>query len=145
MQLQRLYSWLVHASEAIWKFIKRQYEPVVRVGNLDRVLKKGDKDRDEERLLNLNKTWREMLRDDPWRKKLMTHVQLLLWATGIFFLMFWFSGIYLSARHPISGYIAAGVAATIPYWCWVGNWHRKIEEKVWGTFIKRFGKHFHKR
>jgi len=145
MELQDLYSRARRYSLAIRKFIIRQFEPAMRVGNPERARKKGEIDPDDKRLLDLNKTWREMLRDDPWRKKLMTHVQLLLSAMGIFFLMFWLSGTYLPAKHPISGYIAAGVAATIPYWCWVGGWHRKIEEKVFAEFKKRFGKHFHKR
>jgi hypothetical protein len=86
-----------------------------------------------------------MLRDEPWRKKRMTHVQLLCSAMGIFILVFVLCGIFLPVRHPIFGYIAALLFATIPYWCWVGGWHRKIEEKVWEAFKKRFGKYFHKR
>jgi hypothetical protein len=145
MQLQDLYSRMERSWSAIWKFIKGQFEPAMRVGNPDRVLKKGEKDPDEERLQNLNKTWREMLRDDPWRKKLMTHVTLLSSAMGIFFLMFWLGGLFLPAKHPIFNYICAGILATVPYWCWVGGWHRKIEEKVFEAFKKRFGKHFHKK
>ncbi len=121
----------------------RMFSPALFVGNKERVQKPEEKDRDDERLHELNKTWREMLRDDPWRKKLMTHVSLLTTATGIFFLMFWIGGSFLPAKHPIFSYVCAAVAATIPYWLWVGRWHYRIEKKVFEVFKKRFGKHHH--
>jgi hypothetical protein len=125
--------------------LKKMFDPAVSVGDKRRVKQKGEQDADDDRLVELSKSWREMLRDDPWRKKLMTHVTLLSSAMGIFFLMFWLSGIFLPAKHPIFNYLCAGILATLPYWCWIGGWHRKIEEKVWEAFKKRFGKHFHKR
>lgn len=140
--LSGLWTWLINRLRTI---VKNMFAPAMVVGDKRRARGKGELDPDDERLIELDKTWREMLRDDPWRKKLMTHVQLLLCAMGIFFLMFWLSGMYLPAKHPMSGYIGAGVLATIPYWCWVGGWHKKIEDKVFAEFKKRFGKHFHKR
>lgn len=127
----------------ITQFTRRQFEPVVRTGNPDRALKKGEFSADEEKLRDLNKTWREMLRDDPWRKKLMTHVGLLTTAMGIFFLMFWIVGLYLPPKHFIFNYICAGIASTIPYWLWVGKWNNVIEKKVFEEFKKKLGKHFH--
>jgi hypothetical protein len=125
--------------------LKKMFDPAIVVGDKKRVKQKGEQDPDEERLAYLNKTWREMLRDDPWRKKLMTHVTLLMSAMGIFFLMLFLSGLFLPVKHQIFNYIFAGIFATIPYWLWVGGWHKKIEEKVFEAFKKRFGKHFHKK
>lgn len=127
------------------KILKKMFDPAMVVGDKARALKRGESDPDDKKLAEVNKTWRAMLRNDPWRQKLMTHVRLLSIAMGIFFLMFWLSGMYLPAKHPISGYICAGVFATLPYWLWVGGWHRRIEEKVFEEFKKRFGKHFHKK
>lgn len=113
------------------------------VGNPNRVRKPGERDGDEERLCDMNKTWRQMLRDDPWRQKLMTHVRLLVTAMGIFFLLIWLSALYLPAKHAFFSYICAGIIATIPYWFWVGGWHGRIEKRVFEEFKKRFGKHHH--
>jgi hypothetical protein len=126
-----------------WEMLKKQFEPHIKVGNPDRARKKGELDGDEEHLNDLNKTWREMLQEDPWRKKLMTHVSLLTSCMGIFFLVFWLGGLYLPAKHTLFNYVSAGVLATLPYWIWVGRWHARIEKKVFGEFKKRFGKHHH--
>lgn len=128
---------------AAWDLLRKQFDAPIKVGNKDRVRKKGELDGDEDRLRDLNRTWREMLREDPWRKKLMTHVQLLMWAMGTFFLAFWIGGMLLPARHIVFNYICAGVFATLPYWIWVGKWHARIEKKVFEAFKKRFGKHHH--
>ncbi len=125
--------------------LKKMYAPAVFVGDKKRVRQKDEQDPDAAHLAEVNKTWRKMLRDDPWRKKLMTHVSLLTSAMGIFFLMLFLGGLFLPAKHPIFNYILAGIFATLPYWFWIGGWHRKIEEKVWEAFKKRFGKHFHKK
>ncbi len=119
------------------------FAPVHTVGNKGRVRKKGEPDGDVDRLSDPNKAWRQMLLEDPWRKKLMTHVSLLSSAMGIFFLSFWLAGIYLPARHLVFNFVCAGVLATIPYWLWVGKWHARIEKKVFEAFKKKFGKHFH--
>ena len=143
MELQVLYSLVVRSFGAIRKFVTKQFEPAVVVGDKKRARGKGEQDPDDERLHHLNKTWREMLHDDPWQKKLMTHVRFLQYVMGIFFLMYLFSGLYLPAKHPIGGYISLGVLVSIPYWCWAGNWSRKIVEKVFEEFKKLFGKYFH--
>lgn len=127
----------------IRSILSQMFSPALFVGNKDRVRKPGEEDGDEKHLADLNKTWRDMLHDDPWQKKLMTHVSLLTTAMGMFFVMFWFSGLFLPAKHPIFGYICGGIAFTIPYWLWVGNWHNKIQKKVFEAFKKRFGKHYH--
>ena len=123
----------------------KMYSPAVEVGNKRNVRQKDESDADDKVGIELNRTWREMLREDPWQKKLMTHVTLLLNAFALFFLMFWLSGLYLPAKHPISGYSCGGVVATIPYWIWVGRWQCKIQKKVFEAFKKKFGKHYHLR
>jgi hypothetical protein len=138
--VKEIFDWLKKKARSV---ISCMFSPGLFVGNRDRVRKPEEKDGDDERLLELNKSWREMLRDDPWMKKLMTHVSLLCAAMGIFFLIFWLAGLYLPAKHAIFSYVCAGVAATIPYWLWVGKWHNKIEKKVFEAFKKRFGKHHH--
>ena len=123
--------------------LTKMYSPAVEVGDKRNVRKKDEIDADDKRGAELNKTWRKMLREDPWRKKIMTHVRLLTSAMGLFFLMFWLDGIYFSSKNSISGFICGGVAATIPYWLWAGKWHHKIEKNVFEAFKKKFGKHFH--
>lgn len=125
--------------------LKKMFDPAMVVGDKKRALQRGERDPDDKKLAEVNKWWREMLRDDPWRQKLMTHVRLLSAAMGIFFLMFWVSGLYLPVKHPFFNYLFAFMLATIPYWLWIGGWNRKIEEKVFEEFKKRFGKHFHKK
>jgi hypothetical protein len=143
MELPHIYSRVRRLLGAVRKFVTGQLEPALVVGDKKRARGKGEQDPDEERRANLNKIWRAMFLDDPWKKKLMSHVRVLRCAMGIFFLMYLFSGLYLPARHPIGGYISLGVLAVIPYWCWAGKWNRKIVEKVFEEFRKRFGEHFH--
>lgn len=119
------------------------WSPVTFVGNPNRARKSGEKDGDEEKLGDLNKTWCRMLREDPWRMKLMTHVSLLINISGALFLLFFISGLYLPAKHWIFTVVLVGNMATIPYWIWVAIWHRKIQERVFAAFKKKFGKHFH--
>ena len=143
MGLVKIRAWLYHRVERFCAIIVKLFEPAVRVGNPDRVLKKGENNPDDERLTKLNSTWRTMLREDPWMKKLMTHVNLLIQATTAFLVAFFVCGLVLEVKHPVFTYIIAGTFATIPYWFWVGRWHNKIEKKVFAEFKKRFGKHFH--
>lgn len=117
--------------------------PVTFVGDPKRVRKPGERDGDEEKLNDLNRSWREMLQGDPWMKKLMTHVRLLIFTMGIFFLTLWFSGLYLPAKHVFFNYLFACGLATIPYWLWVGGWYGRIERRVFQAFKKKFGKHHH--
>ncbi len=126
-------------------FLKKCFGPAYRVGNFDRVLKKGELDPDEAHLTDLNRTWRAMLLEDPWRKRLMTHVSLLLNISGFFFLIFFFSGLYLPAKHWLTSSIILTNALTIPYWLWIGGWYAKIERRVFEAFKKKFGKHHHLR
>ncbi len=124
-------------------FLKKSFGPVHQIGNFDRVLKKGEVDPDEAHLTDLNRTWRTMLLEDPWRKRLMTHVSLLLNICGFFFLIFFFSGLYLPAKHWLPTTVIFANALTIPYWLWIGGWYNKIEKRVFEAFKKKFGKHFH--
>lgn len=124
-------------------FLRKLFEPVVFVGNRDRAKKPDEEDPDAKRLGELDRSWRQMLKSDPWMQKLMTHVHLLLQASLIFFAIFLICGLTLRAKHPVFPYIFAGFAATIPYWIWIGKWNKKIELKVFEAFKKRFGKHFH--
>lgn len=123
--------------------LRKAFEPAVFVGNRDRVRKPGEEDPDAKRLGELNQSWRQMLKDDPWMQKLMTHVHLLLQASLVFFAIFLICGLTLGAKHPILPFILGGFAATIPYWIWIGKWNKKIELKVFEDFKKKFGKHFH--
>lgn len=140
--LMRFEEW--RDKEGTWlNSLKKAFGPVYRVGNFDRVLKKGEVDPDEAHLTDLNRTWREMLLEDPWRKRLMTHVSLLLNICGFFFLIFFFSGLYLPAKHWLPTVVLLANALTIPYWLWIGGWYNKIEKRVFESFKKKFGKHFH--
>lgn len=125
--------------------LKKLFDPAIFVGDRDRVRKPDESDEDDKKLGELNRTWRQMLKEDPWMQKLMTHVRLLLWVVGIFWLSFVVAGQLLPARHPLLVWFIAGSAATIPYWLWIGGWHKKIEVKVFEAFQKKFGKHFHRR
>ena len=135
--------YLGQLGKRFYTVVSKWFEPVVTIGNKERVLKKGECDGNEEQLANLNRTWRRMLLEDPWMKKLMTHVNLLVQAFFCFFVVFFISGLVLPAKHPIFAFVAAAVAVTVPYWLWVGKWHRKIEQRVFAEFRKRFGKHLH--
>lgn len=141
--LKRLAAW--RDSEGwLRTLLKKAFGPV-QVGNFDRVPKKGDVDTDEAHLTDLNRTWRAMLLEDPWRKRLMTHVSLLLNICGFFFLVIFFSGLYLPAKHWLPTAVIFANALTIPYWLWIGGWYNKIEKRVFEAFKKKSGKHFHLR
>lgn len=133
--------------EAFWRKVfaalRKSFEPAIFVGNRDRVRKPGEEDLEQKADEDRNRIWRQMLKDDPWMQKLMTHVHLLLQASFVFLAIFLICGLMLSAKHPVFPYIMAGFAATIPYWIWIGKWNKKIEVKVFEAFKKRFGKHFH--
>jgi len=119
------------------------FNPAVTVGDRSRARGRDEKDPDEDRLAVLNRTWREMLREDPWMIKLMVHVRLLMLVMVIFFSLFVALGQVLPAKHPALSWVIAGSGATLPYWLWVGGWYHKIEKKVFEAFKKKFGKHFH--
>ena len=129
--------------ERLRRLVHTMFSPSIFVGNKDRVKKKGERDVESERLGDLNKTWRTMLREDPWYRKLMTHVSLLINVAGALFLIFFVSGLYLPAKHWIPTLVILANLTTIPYWLWVAIWRRKIEVKVFEAFKKKFGKHFH--
>jgi hypothetical protein len=129
----------------ILAFLRKLFEPAIFVGNRDRARKPDEEDTDAARLGEFDRNWRQMLKDDPWMQKLMMHVRLLLQVSLVFFAIFLICGLVLSAKHPILPYIMGGLAATIPYWIWIGKWNKKIEIKVFEAFKKRFGKHFHLR
>ena len=125
--------------------LKKIFGSTYKVGNFDRVLKRGEVDEDDAHLADLNRTWRAMLLEDPWRKLLMTHVTLLLNISGFFFLIFFFSGLYLPTKHWLPSTVIFANSLTIPYWLWIGGWYNKIEKRVFEAFKKKFGKHFHLR
>lgn len=130
---------------AVCAFFRKIYSPAYQVGNKDRVQKEGELDADDEKLRELNRSWREMLREDPWMIKLMPHVRRLCTAMGIFFLMHVIGGAYFPPKHPLFDWVTICTLATIPYWFWVGGWYKRIQDKVWSLFIKRFGKHVHRK
>ena len=143
MDVEVIWTWFRSCWKRFHAALSKLFAPAVKLGNPDRALKKGERDGNDEQLTDLNRTWREMLKEDPWMKKLMTHVALLTQASFMFFLAFFVCGLTLRAKHPIFNFIIAGFFATIPYWFWVGRWYGKIEQKVFAEFKKRFGKHFH--
>ncbi len=129
--------------EAFRRAVASLFAPAVTVGDPNRARKKGELDGDEERLRELNRAWRDMLKNDPWTIRLGSHVRLLQQAMFAIFLCFVFAGATLEARHPIFSFITLFFFVTIPYWLWVGIWHKRINDKVFAEFRKRFGKHFH--
>lgn len=143
MDFEKICAWCYSYLERFRSAVAKQFDSAVKVGNPEHALKKGEQDGDDERLSALNRTWREMLKEDPWMKVLMVHVHLLVQVSLVFFVVFFVGGMLLEARHPIFTIILACFAATIPYWLWIGSWNRKIESKVFAEFRKRFGKHFH--
>jgi len=131
------------ACDAIRSGISKLFAPAVFVGNPERVRKKGELDGDEERLRELTRAWRTMLAEDPCTIRLRGHVRLLQQVMFAIFLCFVFAGSTLEARHPIFSFITVVFFATVPYWLWVGVWHKRINDKVFAEFKERFGKHFH--
>lgn len=114
-----------------------------KVGNPGRARKSGEQSDEESEYVELNRTWRQMLLEDPWRKSLMTHVSLLINIGGFLFLIFFFSGLYLPAKHPIFNIVLIGNALTLPYWLWVGVWRKRIIQRVFAAFKKKYGEHHH--
>ncbi len=138
----RLKSWWEAPDK--WRvLIGKLYGPVHTIGDLNRVRKPDEKDADEARLVDFNRSWLLMFREDTGRKRLMTHVSLLVNISGLLFLIFFFSGLYLPAKHWIFSAVLLANAATIPYWLWVGGWYNRIQKRVFEAFKKKFGKNFH--
>ncbi len=127
----------------VWELIQKQFDAPIKLGDPKRALGKGEKDPDTEHRGKLNRIWREMLSEDPWMKKLMKHVSLLLWVVGIVSATFFVLGLVIPARSTIFDWIAGGFAVLIAYLVWIARWHKKIRERVFESFKKRFGKHFH--
>lgn len=134
---------IVRMVRAVWHCVRHPFETAVHVGDSTRARAPGEADPDAEHLAKLNRSWREMLSEDPWMKRLMTHVRLLLWVVGIFSATFFTLGMVLPPKHPALSWLVSGVAATIPYWMWVGRWYARIHERVFEAFKKKFGKHHH--
>lgn len=134
---------LRRVQEALRKGAAGIFAPAIVVGNPERARKKGELDGDDERLRDLDRAWREMLANDPWTIRLRKHVRLLQQAMFAIFLSFVVAGATLEARHPIFNFITLCFFATVPYWFWVGMWNKRINDKVFAEFTKRFGKHFH--
>ncbi len=103
--------------------LKSMYSPSCEIGNKANVLKPGESDPDEVQLVDLNKSWRKMHEDDPWQKKLMTHVRLLACAMVCFLASLWFFGSYTPFNSLFTSILAAIGIATITYWIWAGIWH----------------------
>ena len=115
------------------------------IGNFDRVRKKDEVDPNVVELNDINRTWRAMLLEDEWRIRWMTHVVLLINISCFLFLILFFSGLYLPAKHWVANVVIIANALTIPYWLWVGAWRNRIQKRVFEAFKKKFGDHFHLR
>jgi hypothetical protein len=136
-------------TSGVFQFIKKMFDPAVFVGNRDRVRKPDEPDEDDKRLVELNRTWRTMLKEDPWMQTLEPHKRLCAGIIGAFFFSFVVIVLQqlLPVKHPLLSWLIAGACATLFFYglLFIARWKNQIEDKVFEEFKKKFGKHFHKR
>ena len=142
---QKFLNWVFIEQSDEQSFLKRMYGPAIRVGNFDRVRKKGEKDGDEVQLSDLNKEWSRMLREDPWRIKLMVHVRHLHIVSAVLIVFFVVAVRNLSPHHILFDLMILPILLIGYSWFWIGRWHQRVEKKVFDEFKKKHGKHFHLR
>ncbi len=125
------------------RFLESAWSPAQFVGRKDRVKPEGEEDPDEARLRELNRTFADMLKRDPWYKRLMVHVSIVMSICGFFGLVLFAAVTYLPAKHWFISCMLVLSAVTVLYWLWIGVWHNKIVQRVFKKFQERYGKFFH--